>query len=61
MPSHIDVLCGNYRDSVVSNLSAVQVDRRFVDREGPLNFYSLYRAHNLHFIVYSAMFEGTFA
>jgi hypothetical protein len=58
MPSHIDVLCGNYRDSVVSNLSAVQVDRRFVDREGPLNFYSLYRAHNLHFIVYSAMFEG---
>jgi tetratricopeptide (TPR) repeat protein len=58
MPSHIDVLCGNYRDSVVSNLSAVQADRRFVDREGPLNFYSLYRAHNLHFIVYSAMFEG---
>ncbi len=58
MPSHIDVLCGNYRDSVVANLSAVQADRRFVEREGPLNFYSLYRAHNLHFIVYSAMFEG---
>jgi tetratricopeptide (TPR) repeat protein len=58
MPSHIDVLCGNYRDSVVANLSAVQADRQFVDREGPLNFYSLYRAHNLHFIVYSAMFEG---
>ncbi len=58
MPTHIDVLCGNYRDSVVSNLSAAQVDRRFVDREGPLNFYSLYRAHNLHFVVYSAMFEG---
>ena len=59
MPSHIDVLCGNYRDSVMSNLSAVQVDRRFVEREGPLNFYSLYRAHNLHFVVYSAMFEGS--
>jgi tetratricopeptide (TPR) repeat protein len=58
MPSHIDVLCGDYRNSVVSNLSAVQADRQFVDREGPLNFYSLYRAHNLHFIVYSAMFEG---
>jgi tetratricopeptide (TPR) repeat protein len=58
MPSHIDVLCGNYRDSVMSNLSAVQADRRFVENEGPLNFYSLYRAHNLHFIVYSAMFEG---
>jgi len=61
MPSHIDVLCGNYRDSVASNLSAVQVDRRFVEREGPLNFYSLYRAHNLHFVVYSAMFEGNAA
>jgi tetratricopeptide (TPR) repeat protein len=58
MPSHIDVLCGNYRDSVVSNKSAVQADRQFVKSEGPLNFYSLYRAHNLHFIVYSAMFEG---
>ena len=58
MPSHIDVLCGDYRNSVVSNLTAVQADRRFVEREGPLNFYSLYRAHNLHFVVYSAMFEG---
>ncbi|KUI47753.1 hypothetical protein AU198_24180 [Mycobacterium sp. GA-1199] len=58
MPSHIDVLCGNYRDSVVANQVAIQVDRRFVERQGPLNFYSLYRAHNLHFVVYSAMFEG---
>lgn len=61
MPSHIDVLCGNYRDSVVANRAAVQVDRRFVDHQGPLNFYSLYRAHNLHFVVYSAMFEGNSA
>ena len=61
MASHIDVLCGDYRNSVVSNLTAVQADRLFVEREGPLNFYSLYRAHNLHFVVYSAMFEGNFA
>ncbi|KAA0082006.1 tetratricopeptide repeat protein [Mycolicibacterium sp. P9-64] len=60
MPSHIDVLCGDYHSSVVANLAAAQVDQRFVDREGPLNFYSLYRAHNLHFVVYSAMFEGQF-
>ncbi len=58
MPSHIDVLCGDYGSSVTSNLSAVQADRRFVEREGPLNFYSLYRAHDLHFVVYSAMFQG---
>ncbi|MGE2716896.1 tetratricopeptide repeat protein [Mycolicibacterium litorale] len=59
MPSHIDVLCGQYRASVTANLDAVQADRKFVDRSGPLNFYSLYRAHDLHFVVYSAMFEGS--
>ena len=58
MPSHIDVLCGDYRASVVANQAAVRADRLFVDRSGPLNFYSLYRAHDLHFVVYSAMFEG---
>lgn len=61
MPSHIDVLCGDYRSSIVANLAAAQADQRFVEREGPLNFYSLYRAHNLHFVVYSAMFEGNSA
>ncbi|WP_205873229.1 tetratricopeptide repeat protein [Mycobacterium camsae] len=58
MPSHIDVLCGDYRSAVLANSAAVQADRHFVEREGPLNFYSLYRAHDLHFIVYSAMFQG---
>jgi hypothetical protein len=58
MPTHIDVLCGDYRSSVVSNLAAVAADRKFVERQGPLNFYSLYRAHDLHFVVYSAMFSG---
>ena len=58
MPSHIDVLCGDYRTSVASNTAAVRADRRFVERAGPLNFYSLYRAHDLHFVVYSAMFSG---
>lgn len=59
MASHIDVLCGDYRNSVTANLAAVHADRKFLIREGPLNFYSLYRAHDLHFVVYSAMFEGS--
>jgi tetratricopeptide (TPR) repeat protein len=58
MPTHIDVLCGDYRNAVASNESAVSADRRFLDREGPLNFYSAYRAHDLHFVVYAAMFLG---
>ncbi|MCV7048890.1 tetratricopeptide repeat protein [Mycobacterium frederiksbergense] len=60
MPSHIDVLCGDYGASVIANHAAVSADRKFVARSGPLNFYSLYRAHDLHFVVYSAMFEGRF-
>jgi tetratricopeptide (TPR) repeat protein len=58
MPTHIDVLCGDYRAAVASNRSAVDADRRFLKREGPLNFYSAYRAHDLHFVVYAAMFSG---
>lgn len=60
MPSHIDVLCGDYHNSVVANQAAVQADRKFVERSGALNFYSLYRAHDLHFVVYSAMFAGDY-
>ncbi|CDO88609.1 hypothetical protein AWC29_07365 [Mycobacterium triplex] len=58
MPTHIDVLCGDYRNAVVSNLAAVRADRKFLEREGALNFYSAYRAHDLHFVVYAAMFSG---
>ena len=58
MPTHIDVLCGNYRDVVVSNEKAIAADRKFLEREGPLNFYSLYRCHDYHFKLYGAMFLG---
>jgi tetratricopeptide (TPR) repeat protein len=58
MPTHIDVLCGNYRDVVVSNEKAIEADRKYLEREGPLNFYSLYRCHDYHFKLYGAMFLG---
>jgi tetratricopeptide (TPR) repeat protein len=60
MPTHIDVLCGHYREVVVSNTRAIAADRIFLEREGPLNFYSLYRCHNYHFKLYGAMFLGQF-
>jgi tetratricopeptide (TPR) repeat protein len=58
MPTHIDVLCGRYGDVVNSNEAAIEVDRKFLEREGPLNFYTLYRCHNYHFKIYGAMFQG---
>jgi tetratricopeptide (TPR) repeat protein len=60
MPTHIDVLCGNYHDVVVYNQKAVAADRKYLEREGPMNFYSLYRNHNYHFVVYGAMFLGQY-
>ena len=58
MPTHIDVLVGDYEQVIQTNLKAIQVDQEFVDREGVLNFYTLYRIHNYHFVVYGAMFDG---
>jgi tetratricopeptide (TPR) repeat protein len=60
MPTHIDVLCGLYKNVCDWNERAVAADRKYVKREGARNFYSLYRAHNYHFIVYGAMFLGQY-
>jgi tetratricopeptide (TPR) repeat protein len=58
MPSHIDVLCGDYRGAMITNSRAIQADSKYLEQEGPLNFYTLYRCHNYHFKLYSAMFLG---
>jgi tetratricopeptide (TPR) repeat protein len=58
MPTHIDVLCGHYDRVVESNTQAIIADRRFLEREGSMNFYSLYRSHDYHFKLYGAMFLG---
>ncbi len=60
MPTHIDVLCGHYERVVSSNEEAIVSDRKFLDREGPINFYSLYRCHDYHFKIYGAMFLGQY-
>jgi tetratricopeptide (TPR) repeat protein len=58
MPSHIDVLCGRYQQAVIANSKAIQADQKYLEREGPLNFYTLYRCHDYHFKLYAAMFLG---
>jgi formamidopyrimidine-DNA glycosylase len=58
MATHIDVLCGHYATTVASNSRAILADRKYLEREGPVNFYSLYRCHNYHFKIYGAMFLG---
>ena len=58
MATHIDVLCGNYQDVVARNHTAIVADRKFLERAGAENFYSVYRCHNYHFKIYGAMFLG---
>ncbi|MDW4500610.1 hypothetical protein R5H30_21700 [Sulfitobacter sp. D35] len=58
MPTHVDVLCGDYVNVVLRNETAIVADRKFLQREGPDNFYSVYRCHNYHFKIYGAMFLG---
>lgn len=58
MPSHIDVLCGDYMNVVIRNDAAIVADRKFLERKGSDNFYSVYRAHNYHFKIYGALFLG---
>jgi tetratricopeptide (TPR) repeat protein len=59
MPSHIYMRVGRYADSFESNRRASAADADYVTQcraQGiyPLNYYP----HNLHFMVWSAMFQG---
>ena len=58
MPTHLDVLCGDYARVVSSNTAAIGADEKFRARRGGMNFYTLYRAHDYHFKIYGAMFLG---
>ncbi|MFD4415492.1 tetratricopeptide repeat protein [Streptomyces sp. NPDC058251] len=58
MPTHLDVLCGDYRRVVSDNSKAIAADEKFHARAGAMNFYTLYRSHNYHFKIYGAMFLG---
>ncbi|MYX94224.1 hypothetical protein GT045_05235 [Streptomyces sp. SID486] len=60
MPSHLEVLCGDYRRVISDNTDAIAADEKFHARAGAMNFYTLYRCHNLHFKIYGAMFLGRY-
>lgn len=55
MPSHIYIRTGRYAKAMESNQKGIEADRPWVEAGG---FYTLYRAHNYHFLAYAAMFQG---
>ena len=60
MPTHIDVQCGEYRDTLHWNQKGIDADLKIAEREGRMNFYTAYRVHNYHFAIYGAMLLGQY-
>lgn len=58
MPTHIYAHAGDYENVINGNARAIEVDEQFVAQAGRHNFYTYYRIHNYHFLVYGAMFDG---
>jgi hypothetical protein len=58
MATHIDVLCGDYHNTVRRNRAAALADAKYFAHAGAQNFYTVYRLHNLHFEIYGALFLG---
>lgn len=58
MPTHIDVLVGEYRRSMSYNYKATVADDKFFAARGGINFYSFYRLHDYHSLIYAAMLAG---
>lgn len=58
MPAHIDARLGHWAEAALANERAMEADRRIRARTPELGFYSIYIAHNAHFLAYTAMMEG---
>ncbi|KJC61128.1 hypothetical protein UP10_09575 [Bradyrhizobium sp. LTSPM299] len=60
MPTHLDVLCGQYNDVLLYNQKALKTDRRFLAYSSDPGVYLVYVIHNFHFAIYGAMFLGQY-
>ncbi|WWC98778.1 hypothetical protein V866_005671 [Kwoniella sp. B9012] len=61
MPSHIDVLVGDYRRAIASNWDAVVADEKYRKESGDLGLYTFYRVHDYHTIIYASMHCGQYS
>ncbi|KAF4944424.1 hypothetical protein FGADI_12705 [Fusarium gaditjirri] len=60
MPSHLDILIGDYRRAISANAKAIIADEKFVSLRGGGDFYTIYRMHDYHSLIYAAMFAGQY-
>jgi tetratricopeptide (TPR) repeat protein len=61
MPSHIFIRTGDHELSATVNVTAAEVDRKYIERSGAKGIYPLmYYSHNLHFVSYARMMQGNY-
>jgi tetratricopeptide (TPR) repeat protein len=61
MPSHIYIRVGEHELSAAVNVTAAEVDRRYIERTGAKGVYPLmYYSHNLHFVSHARLMQGRF-
>jgi tetratricopeptide (TPR) repeat protein len=58
MPTHLDILVGDWRRSIDSNYKSTLADDKFFRKVGAKNFYTFYRLHDYHSLIYAAMFAA---
>jgi tetratricopeptide (TPR) repeat protein len=60
MPTHIDVLCGDYHAAVVASRKAIAADKKYLAKIGPFDYYTAACCHDYHQLMFAAMFLGQF-
>lgn len=60
MPGHVYMLCGDYQKVRATSERAIAADDKYLDYAGPLTFYTVACAHDLHLMMYACMFMGRY-
>lgn len=60
MPSHLDILIGDYRRAITSNALAIDADAKYIKIHGLDGFFTTYAQHNYNSLIYAAMFNGQY-
>ncbi len=58
MPSHVDVLVGQWDEAIVQNKKAMRSDVHYRDVAPAQRFQHLYMSHNSHMLAFAAMMSG---
>lgn len=58
MPTHLDVLAGNWDGAIIQSELAIQADRDYMPYAPEPGFYARYMAHNHHMLAFACMMTG---